>query len=432
MRTIIILVIVSVLVCMALFHPSLQLHIPTPMDPHTDSKSVVVVVEMQALSPSPVEEEDDDGGNSGVAIVLLKCPPSLPYLLVKEYDFSPLLDIVPGYVASNVSIRIPADCHLNNSSIVNNQERLDEVDTNFLRAMQSFLYRYLPLLEETTTSSIPIVSYNNNNGYDYEQCDGCKTTTLSKINKRQEKDGDGNGDDNSNPSNLHRRRRRCNRIRGRRGLWRYDAAYANASYYVDTTWIMGKELANGPYNHSSWMWQQPSLEDADDNDNGYYNSYCEEEGGEVELMTREGFCRSVAALNVTRLMVLGDSMEYMRLISFFHIIGEWGTTNVHSHLRPRYRMRYEQSIVCNNSSTGMESNTENAFTVSVVFYRTNHLMPLLVETKASNNNETIPPLVLSQQEKGRHQMQQRMGTEKGLKAEYFTCYGVRPKPPPLP
>ena len=195
---------------------------------------------------------------------------------------------------------------------------------------------------------------------------------------------------------------------------------------------MGKELANGPYNHSSWMWQQPSLEDADDNDNDYYNMYCGEEGREVELMTREGFCRSVAALNVTRLMVLGDSMEYMRLISFFHIIGEWGTTNVHSHLRPRYRMRYEQSIVCNHSSTGMESNTENAFTVSVVFYRTNHLMPLLVETKASNNNETIPPLVLSQQEKGRHQMQQRMGTEKGLKAEYFTCYGVRPKPPPLP
>jgi hypothetical protein len=309
MRTIMILVIVSVLVCMALLHkPSLQLHIPTPMvDPHTDSKSVVVVVEMQALSPSPVEEEDDDGGNSGVAIVLLKCPPSLPYLLVQEYDFSPLLDIVPGYVASNVSIQIPADCHLNNSSIVKNKERVDEVDTNFLRAMQSFLYRYLPLLEETPTSSIPIVSYNNNNGYDYEQCDGCKTTTLSKINKRQEKDGDdnGNGSGNGNPSNLHRRRRRrCNRIRGRRGLWRYDAAYANASYYVDTTWIMGKELANGPYNHSSWMWQQqPSLEDADDNDNGDYNSYCGEEGGEVELMTREGFCHSVAALNVTRLMV---------------------------------------------------------------------------------------------------------------------------------
>ena len=416
------LVVVSVLVCMALLHPSLQLNIPTPMDPHTYSKSVSVVVEMKALSPSPVEE--DDGGNSGVAIVLLKCPPSLPYLLVKEYDFSPLLDVVPGYVASNVSIRIPADCHLN-SSIVNNKERVDEVDTNFLTAMQSFLYRYLPLLEETTTSSIPIIAYNNNNDYDYEQCDGCKMTTLSKINKRQENNGDDDDNGNGNPSNLHRRRRRCNRIRGRRGLWRYDAAYANASYYVDTRWIMGKELAHGPYNHSSWMWQQPSLEDADDNDNdnGYYNSYCGEEGEDVELLTRDGFCRSVTALNITRLMVLGDSMEYMRLISFFHIIGEWRTPNVHSHLQPRFRMRHEQSIVCNSSSTGMESNTANAFTVSVVFYRTNHLMPLLVETKASNNNETIPPL--SQQEKGHHQMQQRMGTEKGLQVEYFVCYSIR-------
>jgi hypothetical protein len=339
--------------------------------------------------------------DDSVSIMFLECPPpptplaALSLNAKTKYDFSPVLDLVPRYTTSNVSIQIPANCQFYNQEVATKSTAMNVPGTRykndmnekeqgtFLGELQLYIHKYLPLL----TTIIPIIVY--------DECDECKTMTT-KILSIREHDADSLSD--------HITQHQCNRIRGIHGSWEYNATYANASYYTDSNWIMGKQLVHGPYNHSSWMWEES--EDS--------SSYC----APVELMTLDGFCHSMATMNLKRLFVLGDSMEFMRSLSFFHILGI--DARVHTHLLARSKMRHETNILCAAAN----------FTVSVVFYRVNHLLPLLTETNTSSSPSPSPlrPLdvvPLSQQEEQKQQIQQRLTTQKDLRMEYFVCYGIR-------
>jgi len=192
----------------------------------------------------------------------------------------------------------------------------------------------------------------------------------------------------------------CNHIRGRSGSWTYNASYANASYYKDPAWIRGAETVNGPYKHSSWTWKS--------------DSDCP-----ITLLNLNGFCLAMQTMNLTRMFVLGDSMEFMRLVSFFHLLHM--PNDVHKHLFRK--MRYETLISCPSS-----------FSIQFIFYRSNHLMPLLGDTnkttKSNTRNGTGTHVGLSHQENQKYkkyQMEQRIlaVVDPPLLQEYFTCYGVR-------
>ncbi|KAL9191181.1 hypothetical protein ACHAXT_000887 [Thalassiosira profunda] len=171
----------------------------------------------------------------------------------------------------------------------------------------------------------------------------------------------------------------CNGIRGRVGKWVYNETYAEDSWYVPALgapkgWIRNREM-DGPYNHTSWKWE----DDAPD---------CP-----IEELTLGGFCEAMHKLDMTRLFVLGDSIEFMRLVSFMHLMGL--QSSVHTHLHSS--MRWSYTIDC--PSVGRFSE------VDIVFYRTNHLMPVL-------GNETHPA------EWHYHKQEH----------ELFVCYGVANPP----
>ena len=120
-------------------------------------------------------------------------------------------------------------------------------------------------------------------------------------------------------------------------------------------------------------------------------------------------------MNITRLFVMGDSIEYQRMISFFHLLGDHNP-KIHKHLYPGNRLRDETNITCPMPLPS----------IRVVFHRVNHLMPLLGNATVGVENVTAYA-ALSQQEQQRYLTQRRMKRE-GLDAErieYFVCGGKR-------
>ena len=91
----------------------------------------------------------------------------------------------------------------------------------------------------------------------------------------------------------------------------------------------------------------------------------------MELANFHGFCKAVHALNITRIMALGDSIEYMRLISFFQTMGI--ASNVRSHLVGK-----KDGILRSAHKLDCTSVMGSSFSpMNLVFHRVNHLMPLL-------------------------------------------------------
>ena len=143
----------------------------------------------------------------------------------------------------------------------------------------------------------------------------------------------------------------CSLLRGRVGRWVRDDPYRNATWYApgggaSGAWIRSTDpvVSRGYYDRGSYAW--------------------ESEVCPVDLVTREKFCEVLADLNITRIMALGDSIEFMRTVSLYELLGT--TSQAHLHLKADV-MRHEQKLDC--SSVGRPN-------VRMVLHRTNHLMPL--------------------------------------------------------
>lgn len=180
---------------------------------------------------------------------------------------------------------------------------------------------------------------------------------------------------------------RCNHFRGRLGAWKFDPAYANSSYYYDRWWINAKDYEQRPYSHNSYSWED----------------HCG-----MEIMSLQGFCEAMETLGIRRLFTVGDSLQFMSMISFFHLLGfdtdHPHTKGLHHHLRQKSQLSSRTTIQCPSS-----------FLIQVVFHRVNHLTPLLGNSSTGRN--------LTQREQDyviRSKADKRFDS-----MEYYVCYGVR-------
>jgi hypothetical protein len=137
-------------------------------------------------------------------------------------------------------------------------------------------------------------------------------------------------------------------IRGRTGSFQYDPEHANKTFY-NNEWMMWSNIhKQGPFSHSSYVWE---------------DDHCD-----VELMALEGFCEAMKTLNISRIFSIGDSLQYMQMISFFELLGFHGYAHMlKKHLRPRQKQHTHDVIQCPPSMS---------FKIEVVFYRSNHMFAL--------------------------------------------------------
>jgi len=302
----------------------------------------------------------------------LECPSTT----AKNWNFLPLLDEIPHYVST-----IFLDMANNNNSCLDDKGTPTPTTKGYPNNslpgdLQQFLKGYFPLSEirlwnENDASSVA-VTYKN--------------TTKNSIKTVRS----GTHED---PQEQHD----CANIRGRLGTWKYDKTYANRSHYK-TKWILSEQYLSGPYNHSSYVWNdaEPSCD--------------------IQEMNLPGLCQALTSLNMTRILVLGDSMEFMRLKSFYNLLGLPDTTD--HHLRPRFQMRHEHVLSCPNNDNTNDNSPTN---IPIIFYRVNHLQPLLAENYTADPSLPLPEI-------RRLQATERWAREfQGDKKvwEYFVCYGVR-------
>lgn len=125
-------------------------------------------------------------------------------------------------------------------------------------------------------------------------------------------------------------------------------------------------------------------------------------------MARDSFCESMEALQLRRIFVLGDSLQYQKLISFFNLMGFEAdhpiTKSLHTHRNRAARPITRTTLPCSPS-----------FSIDFVFHRVNHFTPLL-------GNHTT----------GRNQIQREQDFKERTNADtqvkdiaYFVCYGIR-------
>ena len=194
-------------------------------------------------------------------------------------------------------------------------------------------------------------------------------------------------DDNSRNKTTNRPPMKCNHMRGRLGTWKYNPVYANKTYYYERWWIFAKDYEQRPHSHSSYSWED----------------YCG-----MSLMTLDGFCQSMKALDIRRMFVLGDSLQFMSMISFFHLLGfetdHPHTKELHNHLKPRSAMKSHTTLEC------------PSFSIDIVFYRVNHYTPLLGKNATTGRNQT---------QRAQDFMERAKEDEEINSKEYFVCYGIR-------
>ena len=264
---------------------------------------------------------------------------------------SPLVEAIPRY-SLNITIQTPADCNMGDE-----EEILVGIES-----MKSFLQYMFPLADlYQTVGSSSLSSTGKGQSNQVPNSDSQFTTPVHLLARTT-----------SQASNMEQANKNtnCNIIRGRVGKWKYNSTYGKESWYKPNDWIRSNELINGPYNHSSWMWEEGSK---NDDNNGQRDSSCP-----IELATYEGFCHSMHALNLTRIIALGDSIEYMRILSFMETMGI--VSHAGQHLRAKNGiLRYSYRFDCPSIKGG---NSNFAHPIDLVFHRVNHLMPLLNSTES--------------------------------------------------
>lgn len=279
------------------------------------------------------------------ARTVLQIPCNVRSTSMMNLDYtSPFVDVIPRY-SFNITIQTPADCHMGDE-----EEMLVGIER-----VKSFLQYMFPLadLYQTIGSSLSSTGKGQSNQVPHSDSQFttpvhllARTTSLHASNKT------------TTTTTTAKTKTNCNTIRGRVGKWKYNSTYGKESWYTPQEWIRSNELSNGPYNHSSWMWEE--------------GSSCP-----VELATFEGFCHSMHILNITRIFALGDSIEYMRIISFMETMGIVSHAGQHLSAKDGI-LRYSYRFDC----TSIKGGNNFAHPIDLVFHRVNHLMPLLNSTES--------------------------------------------------
>lgn len=160
-----------------------------------------------------------------------------------------------------------------------------------------------------------------------------------------------NNNNNSNTTN-------CNNMRGRLGKWKFDPTYHDTHKYVDYKWIpTSRDHLNDTQRHNKFVWD---------------DAICP-----VRLLTKEKFCRVMRTLGYRRLFAIGDSLQYMAMVSFSHLLG-LPRIKVHSHTKKKDLLYYTETLKCSKS-----------FDIELSFYRSNHYFPVYGNYNATvNNNNT--------------------------------------------
>jgi DNA-binding CsgD family transcriptional regulator len=152
----------------------------------------------------------------------------------------------------------------------------------------------------------------------------------------------------------------CHHLRGRVGHWRFEPhLHKRLLYKIQPSpeleyrlWIPAKRnFSADPQKHAKFVWDDVA---------------CSAEP--IQLVSKQGFCRAMQKLNYTRLFVLGDSLQYMALLSLSMLMGE--VPHVLMHISPRNPdLHTVQWMECGNG-----------FQIEIHFERYNHLWPIYGDT----------------------------------------------------
>jgi hypothetical protein len=85
-------------------------------------------------------------------------------------------------------------------------------------------------------------------------------------------------------------------------------------------------------------------------------------------MSLEGFCEAMKTLNISRVFSMGDSLQYMQMISFFELLG----LPDHAHKLKRHLWKKQEM----HTHDVIECPPSMSFEIELVFYRINHLVAL--------------------------------------------------------
>lgn len=187
-------------------------------------------------------------------------------------------------------------------------------------------------------------------------------------------------------------------LRNRQGTWKYDPTYHEKRGYWDQKWLRSAFKHADPQKHNKYVWKDTHAS--------------------VQQISKKGFCTVMQKLGFRRLFALGDSLQYMAMIAFSHLLTLDGgkVRPLHRHLDKGNNMTSKQTVRC--SAT---------FSVELEFHRHNTLWPIYGNLNDVNASVVVfgKNASLDIQARRREASKRRIASDlKGDKKpwEYFNCW----------